>query len=115
MLVLLILVIFGLAAAEFATQNTQTTSLIFANYTVRDVPMYAVALGGLLLGIFLSWIISLVDSVFSFFSIHGKDANLKESKKEVIELTKRVHKLEIENARLKTELHEPIDVDDKSL
>ena len=83
MLALLVIVVLSLVAAGFATQNTQTASIILANYKV-SLPIYVVVLGALFLGIFLSWIISLFNSVFSFLAIHGKDASLKESKKEVM-------------------------------
>lgn len=113
MFVLVVLVLFGIGGAFFATQNTQTVSITLANYFLRGVPLYLIVLGSLLLGFIVSWLISLVDVVSSAFKNHGKDSALKEAHKQVAELTKRVHQLELENERLKVESGHSSD--DKSL
>ncbi len=113
MFVLVVLVLFGIGGAYFATQNTQTASITLANYSYSGIPLYLIALGSLLVGFVVSWLISLVDGVSSYFRIHGKDSALKDAHKEVAELTKRVHQIELENERLRAESGHP--ADDKSL
>ena len=40
-------------------------------------------------------------SVFTSFAMHGKDNKIKQTKSEVVDLTKQIHQLELENERLK--------------
>lgn len=112
MVTLILLVLFGILAAFFATQNTTHASVTIASYTLADIPMYLIVLGSLLIGLLLSSIISLVNSISSSFTLHGKDVKIKETKKTVVELTKQIHQLELENAKLKE--HTTFD-DEKSL
>ena len=114
MIALLVLIIFGIGVAVFATQNTQGATITLAQYTLTKVPMYLIVLCALLLGIFISWIISLVGFISSSLTIHVKDTKIKEAIKEIAELTKQVHQLELENERLKAE-QDVTSVDDKSL
>ncbi|PIR80177.1 MAG: hypothetical protein COU25_01415 [Candidatus Levybacteria bacterium CG10_big_fil_rev_8_21_14_0_10_35_13] len=113
MLALIVLFIFGIGIAFFATQNTQAISLTFANYSIHGVPVYIVVLVSLLLGFAVSWIISRVDVISSAFKIHGKESTIKNANKQISELTKKVHQLELENERLKGESGHPRD--DKAL
>lgn len=104
MLSLIITVVFGLVIAYFATQNTQPVSISFMQYRLTGIPMYVIVLVALILGTFVSWLISMVGSISSFLTIHGKNKKISESKQAATDLTKRVHQLELENERLKTEL-----------
>lgn len=103
MFALIILFIFGIGVAFFATQNTQAISLNFASYSITDIPLYIIVLVSLLLGFAVSWIIGLVDVVSSSFKMRGKESTIKTGNKQITELTKRVHQLELENERLKGE------------
>ncbi len=109
---LILLVLFGMLAAFFATQNTTHASINIASYTLKDVPMYLIVLGSLLVGLLLSSVISLINSISSSFTLHGKDVKIKEGKKTVIDLTKIIHQLELENTKLQE--HTSI-TDEKSL
>jgi uncharacterized membrane protein YciS (DUF1049 family) len=113
MFALIILVVFGIGVAFFATQNTQAISITLANYPLTGVPLYLIVLGSLLLGFVVSWVISLADVISSALKIHGKENTIKDDKKQISELTKKVHQLELENERLKAESGHPRD--DKSL
>lgn len=113
MFALVVLIAFGIGIALFATQNTQSISVTLLNYPLKSVPLYLIVLGSLLLGFVVSWVISLVDVISSAFKIHGKENKIKDANREISELTKRVHQLELENERLKGESgHQS---DDKSL
>jgi putative membrane protein len=113
MFAFIILVIFGIGVAFFATQNTQTISITLANYPLTGIPTYLIVLCSLLLGFLVSWIISFVDVISSALKIHGKESTIKKANKQIAELTKKVHQLELENERLKGESGHPRD--DKSL
>ena len=113
MSLLIVTVIFGLFIAYFATQNALPVPVTLAENTLT-IPLYFIVVGSLLVGLLLAWIISLTGSLSSFFTIHGKDKAIKEAKTEILELTKKVHELELENTRLKAISGES-SVDDKSL
>jgi len=114
MIGLIILIVFGIGVGLFSTQNTQFASITFAQHTFSNIPMYLIILGAILSGIFVSWIISLLGFVSSFFTLHGKESKIKESNKEIANLTKRLHDLELENERLKAENNQG-NKDNKSL
>src|SRR5260370_933540 len=97
MFALVVLIAFGIGIAFFATQNTQATSITLLSYPLKSVPLYLIVLGSLLLGFVVSWIVSLVDVISSALKIHGKESAIKNANKEISELTKRVHQLELEN------------------
>ncbi|MBI2264434.1 MAG: DUF1049 domain-containing protein [Armatimonadetes bacterium] len=102
MLILILGAVFGLLVAYFAVQNTAPVAIILAGYE-STVPLYFVVIGSLLIGLLLSWITSLAESLSSFFTIHGKDSAIKEARKEIGELAIRIHELELENTRLRAE------------
>lgn len=108
MLSLILLIVFGLGMAVFATQNTHTTSIILASYKVDQIPTYLVVVLSMLLGIFVSWLLSLVSTVSSSLTIHGKDGQIRDAKKKIAELQKQVHTVEVENARLVGENNAPV-------
>lgn len=114
MAVLLILIVFAIGAALFATQNTIQTSITFGQYTFQNLPVYLITLGALLVGIFVSAIVYLINSIMAGFSMRGTNGTLSSANKEIAELNKEIHQLELENTRLKTQLGE-IDDDDNSL
>lgn len=114
MATLFVLIVSGIAAALFATQNTHTTSISLASYTFLNIPVYLITLGGLLVGILISLVVSFLKSFMLAIKMHGKEVSLTELKKENVELTKQVHKLELENTRLKTRMGEA-DGDDNSM
>lgn len=103
MFILLLAVIVGLAFSYFAVQNTAGVTVHFMQYTVPKVPLYLVAMFSLLVGRFISWLLSLVNGLFSALELFGKDRALKQSVQTHSQLQERVHKLEVENARLKGE------------
>lgn len=98
---LVLIIIFGLGMAYFATQNVGTVHLIVANYLLSGIPMYVVVIFSLLLGILVSWILSMVDVISAAFTVRGKDNELKKALKTVDTLEGKVHDLEIENEQLK--------------
>lgn len=108
---LVIGVVLAILFAIFATQNTMPVTIWFFDYTVPYVPVYMVVLSSILLGLLLSWIITFTQSVVSGFKIRGKENRIRSYEKEVADLTRRVHNLELENTRLKTKTGEEGDDD----
>lgn len=103
MISLILLGIIGLAMAYFATQNTGGVPITIANYTYSGIPLYLLVIGSVMLGIAVSWLISLVDSITAMFTIHGKDTAISQAHKTIELLKKENHDLALENARLKGE------------
>jgi uncharacterized integral membrane protein len=102
MLVLLIAVIFGLAFGYFATQNTAPVTIRIADFALEGVPLYLVAVGSLLLGLFIAWILYVARSVSSTVTIYRKNHAMRRAEHTAADLEQRVHDLEVENERLKT-------------
>jgi cell shape-determining protein MreC len=100
MLSLILLIVFGLLMAFFATQNTHLGSITLANYGFTSIPMYLIVVISMLFGVLVSWILSLVSTVSSSLTIHGKESEIKNANKTITELNKKVHALELENAKL---------------
>lgn len=112
--VIILAVVVGSGIAYFATQNTSLVTLHFGPYTLLNIPLYLVVTATLLLGLLLAWIFSLVNSLSSKITLHGKESKIKAAEKTIVELTKQIHQLELENVRLKEKSGEE-EYDSKSL
>jgi hypothetical protein len=62
-----------------------------------------VIVGSLLAGLSLSWIISLISDISTGFSMRKKDSKIKDYKKDMVELTRTNHQLELENTKIRAE------------
>lgn len=114
MFTFILLLILGLGFGYLATQNAMNIPITLANYTLPNVPLYMVIGVTFLLGLFLSWLNSLLGSFSSAMKLRGKDSAIKGSKKTINDLIKQVNQLEIENAKLKGKI-EKESKDDESL
>ncbi len=114
MLTLILLLIFGSGMAYLAFQNSAHVTLTFLNYIFPDVPLYLVILGSTLVGVLLAYTIYLANSISTALTIHSKDNKIKESEKDLTQLTKKTHELELENESLKKD-SPAADSDDKAL
>jgi len=114
MLAIIFMLIFGSLVAYLALQNTSYVTLTIFSYTFSDIPLFSVIIGSVLVGALMVYIIHLVNSISTAFTIHGKNKKIKESEKNVTELTKNVHQLELENEALKQDSPSVV-TDDKSL
>lgn len=112
MSILIAAVVFGLLFAYFSVQNTTGVPLQFASYSLINVPIYAIALGSLLIGLLLSWVISMLDNVSSTFRLQNKEHTIHEKDDELNHLKTKLHDLEIENAKLRGEENNQFVIDD---
>src|SRR5438874_1912771 len=101
MLLLIAAVVLGLLFALVSTQNTQGVMLRLGDYGLTNIPLYLVVFGSILVGLFLSWVLSLFGWVSTRFTLHGKDVHIKHSEKMIDSLKSRVHDVELENAKLR--------------
>lgn len=102
---LILLLVTGTIITYLSKYNFMLVSVNFGRYTVTDIPLFYVIVGSLLTGLVLSYVGFLFTRISNSFKMRGKDIEIKKDKDEVLELTKRVHQLELENEKLK---HEPI-------
>lgn len=113
MFIIIMFLVVGGFMVYLAQDNLSLVTLHLGDYTLSDIPLFYVIVGSLLLGLGLAYLINLVNSIFVAFAMRGKDHKIKETKIEVVELTKMIHQLEIENERLKNNstIIEPQDLD----
>lgn len=69
-------------------------------YVISNIPLFYVIVGSLVIGLVLSYLVYLIRAISTSFTIRDKDNEIKKNKDEVLELTKRVHQLELENEKL---------------
>jgi uncharacterized integral membrane protein len=101
MIVLLVAIIFGVAFAVFANFNTGEVDINFVRYVLKGVPLYLVILVPLLIGVLVSYIIYLIRALSSDLTVSEYKDETKNLKKELAEVTKEAHQLELENAKYK--------------
>lgn len=102
MLAVIFTIIFAIAVAYFAVQNTAAVTINTPGYN-HAVPVYLVVLLSLLVGFIFAWILHLMNAFASLFAFRGKDNAIKKGNKVNTELTNKVRNLEVENAKLETE------------
>ncbi len=101
---LVVYLILALVFSYFATLNAGRISINLASYRIEHVPLYLALGAAILIGLLLSWLINLFDGFVSAMKIRGKEHTIKDDKKIIHELTKKVNQLEIENAKLTGQL-----------
>lgn len=87
--------------AYLSQNNLMPVPLHLGTYTFSDIPLFYIIIGSLLTGLGLAFVIYLFNSIFTAFTMHGKDNTIKRGKSDIVDLTKRIHQLELENERLK--------------
>lgn len=101
MLILILFIIIGSAVVYVSKYNFTPVTINLGFYTFSDIPLYYVIAASLLIGLIFSYLIYLIRSISTSFAFRGKNKEIKKEKDEVLELTKRVHQLELENEKLK--------------
>ncbi len=101
MLILILFLVVGSVMVYLAQNNLMLLTLHLWKYVFSGIPLFYVIIGSLLTGLGLAYLSYLVSSIFTGFTIRGKDKKIKQGKSENIDLTKQIHQLELENERLK--------------
>ena len=104
MLVLILLLIIGSGLVYISKFNFVPVSVNLGFIVFPNVPLFYVIVASLLVGLVLSYLVQLARSISTSFTLRGKDHEIKKNKDEVLELSKRVHQLEIEKEKIK---HDP--------
>src|SRR3972149_11368006 len=101
MLTFILFLILGSVMVYLAQNNLTPVTLRLGSYIFSGIPLFYIIIGSLLTGLGLAYLSYLVSSIFTGFTIRGKDNKIKQGKSENIDLTKQIHQLELENERLK--------------
>lgn len=104
MLSLIVILMFGLAIAYFAIQNTLGVTMVLANNVITNVPLYMIIIGSVLAGVVLSWIISGINAFTVYRKLRGKEKVIEEDQKQIHSLEEKVMTLEAENTQLRTDV-----------
>lgn len=103
MTTLISLVIFSIIVALFATQNTSTTSINVMNHLIKGIPTYLIILISLLLGMLVSSVINVINTISSKLTIRGKNNAIRQTQKTIDDLQAQITALKTENDDLRAE------------
>ena len=78
MITLIFTAVIGLLIAFLAIQNTGQITIHAAHYTFKDIPIYALALGSFLTGLFLATLFNTFDALEGLISLKKKRLLVKE-------------------------------------
>jgi len=101
MLNIIFLLITGSGLMYISKYNLELVSVNMGFYTIADVPLFFVIVVSLLVGFTLSYIVQLIINISTYIKIKNKSKEIKTGQEEILDLTKTVHQLELENEKLK--------------
>lgn len=101
MLNIIFLLIVGSALTYISKYNLDLVTVNLGIYTFFNIPLFYVIVGSILVGLLFSYILQLLGNILTYFEIRSKTREIKTGKDEILNLTKTVHQLEIENEKLK--------------
>jgi cell shape-determining protein MreC len=104
MLVLILLLVVGSILVYISKFNFMLVSVNLGVYVFSNVPLFYVIVASVVFGLVLSYLAYLFHSISNSFTIRSKNHEIKKNKDEVLDLTKQVHQLELENEKIK---HDP--------
>jgi uncharacterized membrane protein len=99
--ILILLLVFGAGMVYLAQNNLMPVTLRLGTYVFSGIPLFYIIIGSLLTGLGLAYLLYLINAMFTAFTMRGKDNKIKQGKSDIVDLTKQIHKLELENERLK--------------
>ena len=101
MLVLILLLVIGSVLVYISKFNFTPVTVNLGLYTFSNIPLFYVIVASVLTGLILSYLVYLVREISTSFTLRGKNKEIKKEKEEVLELTKNVHQLELQNEKQK--------------
>lgn len=109
--ILFCIVALSITFSVFATQNVSLITLYFLGYNIHNIPVYLVVLLPVLLSLLFCAFVQFIRNISSNHIIKHQKKLISGLKRDLGEVTKELHKLELENAKFKNELGEPQDED----
>lgn len=101
MFTLIFSIIFGIALALFAIQNTNRVTLVVANVPIYDIPLWVIIVVSVLIGLVFASFFNVMNIVSSKFQLHDKDKSLKGADHRIAELKDEIKNLKAENSNLR--------------
>lgn len=112
MLLIILLLVTGAVLSYISQDNLSLVSVTIGPYVFANIPLFYVIIASLGTGFALSYVIHLYEALSNLWVLRGKKNEIEKNKSEVLELTKRIHQLELENEKLKPRAKaEPVDRD----
>ena len=100
-LTLILLLVVGSVLVYISKFNFMLVSVNLGQYILSDIPLFYVITGSFVAGLVLSYVVYFVHGISTSLTLRGKNKEIKKDKDEVLELPRRVHRLELENEKLK--------------
>lgn len=100
MLIIILFLIIGSSLVYISKFNFAPVTLNLGMYTVSDLPLFYVIVGSVLFGLVLSYLFYVVGAISTSLTLRGKNREIKVDKDEILELTKRIHQLELEKEKI---------------
>ena len=104
MLILILLLVVGSILVYISKFNFALVSVNLGFYIINNIPLFYVIVGSVVFGLVLSYLAYLFHLIFISYTIRSKNHEIKKNKEEVLDLTKQIHQLELENEKIK---HDP--------
>lgn len=101
MFIVILLLIISSFLVYISKYNFGPVSVNLGFYTISNIPLFFVIVSSFTMGIILTYIVHLINRISTSFTIRGKNNEIKKNKDEVLELTKQVHQLELDNEKQK--------------
>lgn len=101
MLILIFVLVIGSILVYISKFNFAPVNLNLGAYVISNIPLFYVIIGSLIFGLVLSYLAYIVRAISNSFTLHGKNKEIKKDEDQILELTRRVHQLELENEKLK--------------
>jgi uncharacterized integral membrane protein len=103
MLSLIVAILFGVSLTFFAFQNSVGVPVALGSYQVFAIPLYLVVVFSVLLGILMASFISGIEGISSYLTLRRKNHIITTDERTINELQQKIHNLEMENAKLRSE------------
>ena len=105
MFILILLLILGSGFVYISRYNFMPVSVNLGFYQFTNVPLFYVITISVLLGLVIAYLFQLAKGLSTALTLRSKDQELKKNQEKILELTKRVHQLELEKQ------HDAVDSD----
>jgi hypothetical protein len=105
MLILILFLLAGSVLVYLSQHNLMLVALNVGPYVLADIPLFYVIIGSFIAGLVLSYVSYLVHALTTTLLLRHKEQEIKKGRAEILELTRRVHQLELANEKLQQSTH----------
>jgi len=110
MLILILILVVASVLVYISKYNFTPVTINLGFTVLNNIPLFYIIVVSLLFGLVLSYLAYIIHNISTSFTLRGKNKEIEKNKDEVLELTKRVHQLELEKEKIKNGSDlEPVD------